>query len=110
MTISTDGVLWTRWVERSRHRLAQFLKYANNVYDLLGGLRRVHDRRVRPQIPTLHVVWSLCLAAAFRLPSFNALEGYLREAGFQRLLGRRVKAGRKAFSADTVAATNPTTT
>jgi hypothetical protein len=44
----------------------------------------------------------LCLAAVFRLPSFNALEGYLREVGFQRLLGRRARAGRKAFSADTV--------
>ena len=103
MRDSADGVSWTRWVEQSRHRLAQFLKYTNNVYDLLGGLRGVRDRRIRPQIPTHHVLWSLCLAAVFRLPSFNALEGYLREAGFQRLLGRRASAGRKAFSADTVA-------
>lgn len=93
----------SRWMLRSRNRLAQFLKYVRNVYDLQQVLRQVRDRRRRPQIPTFTVLLGLCFAAALRFRSFNAMEGYLRERGFQRLLGRRVRPGKKAFSADTVA-------
>jgi hypothetical protein len=103
MKPTVDSDVASCWMLRSRNRLAQFLKYAQNVYDLPQLLRQVHDRRPRPQIPTFTVLLGLCFAAAFRCRSFNAMEGHLREKGFQRLLGRRVSPGKKAFSADTVA-------
>jgi len=90
------------WWTRPKDRLAQFIKYCC-TYDLFGQLSRVEDGRERPQIPTADVVLALFFTAVLRLPSLNALEGELKKAGFQHLLGRRGEQGKKAFSADTVA-------
>lgn len=88
---------------RPRDKFGQFLKYVRQVYDLPALLHAVPDRRRRPQIPTATVLGSLIFGAALRLRSLNALEGELRHRPFQRLLGRRVTEGVKAFSADTIA-------
>jgi hypothetical protein len=88
---------------RPKHRLAQFLKYVWKVYDLPKRIAWLKDNRRRPLIATQDVVRSLLFTAVLRLPSLNALEGQLRRPPFQRLIGRRGRAGKKAFSADTVA-------
>lgn len=92
-----------KWLAQPQARLGQFIHYANTVYDLFKRLGSLRDQRRRPQIPTADVVRSLFFTAALRLPSLNALEGELKNAPFQRLLGRRVTPDIKAFSADTVA-------
>jgi hypothetical protein len=61
------------------------------------------DSRRDPDIPTFDVVNSLLHTALLRIPSFNALEGDLRESDFQKLIGRTPTSGVKAFSADVVA-------
>lgn len=91
-----------KWWARPKDRLAQFIKYCR-TYDLFGQLSKVEDGRERPQIPTADVVLGLFFTAVLRLPSLNALEGELKKAGFQRLLGLPVQLNEKAFSADTVA-------
>jgi hypothetical protein len=67
---------------------------------LLAGLT---DGRRGAEIPTFDVVNSLFHTAVLRIPSINALEGDLKEADFQRLIGRKPKQDVKAFSADVVA-------
>ena len=91
------------WILDSRKKLHQFEKYVCNVYGLprlFGGLV---DKRRRPKVPTFDVVNSLFHAAVLRIPSINALEGDLKEADFQQLIGRRPTPEHKAFSADAVA-------
>jgi hypothetical protein len=91
------------WILDSRKKLHQFEKYACNVYDLPALLGSLEDGRRDPDIPTFDVANSLFHAAVFRLPSINALEGDLKEADFQRLIGRRPTPDKKAFSADVIA-------
>jgi hypothetical protein len=90
------------WILNSRKKLHQFEKYVCKVYGLprlLGGLS---DKRQSPRVPTFDVVNSLFHTAVLRIPSMNALEGDLKEADFQRLIGRRPTPDKKAFSADAV--------
>jgi hypothetical protein len=91
------------WILDSRRKLHQFEKYACNVYGLPGLLSELKDGRRAPDIPTFDVVNSLFHTAVLRIPSINALEGDLKEADFQRLIGRRAQSGVKAFSADVIA-------
>lgn len=90
------------WILESCGKLQQFEKYACEVYQLPHLLQRITDRRRDPDIPTLEVVTSLFHAALLRLPSINALEGDLKEADFQRLIGRHPCQGVKAFSAEVI--------
>jgi hypothetical protein len=90
------------WILQSRGKLQQFVKYACEVYELPLLLRRLTDRRRDPEIRTFDVVNSLFQAALLRLPSINALEGDLKEADFQMLIGRRPKQDVKVFSAEVV--------
>ena len=92
-----------RWLLNSPRKLHQFEKYACGVYDLPFKLRRFTDGRRAPEIPTFDVVNSLFHTAVLRIPSINALEGDLKEADFQQLIGRRPQQAVKAFSADVVA-------
>jgi len=97
------GAALPEWIEGSRRKLHQFEKYAHHVFalpDLLGSLR---DKRRRPKIPTFDVVNRLFHTALLRIPSINALEGDLKEADFQKLIGRQPTPEVKAFSADVVA-------
>jgi hypothetical protein len=48
------------------------------------------------------VVNSLFQSAVFRIPSINALEGDLKEADFQKLIGKVPKQDVKAFSAEVI--------
>jgi hypothetical protein len=91
------------WILDSRRKLHQFEKYACNVYGLPRLLAKLKDGRRDPDIPTFDVVNSLFHTAVLRIPSINALEGDLKEADFQRLIGRRAQSGVKAFSADVIA-------
>ena len=90
------------WLARGRDKLASLLRYGTGPYKLLGGLSTVPDQRRRPRIPTEDVPRSLLFAAVLRIPSLNSMEGSLKMAGFQRLVGRGAAEGKKAFSADTV--------
>jgi hypothetical protein len=83
-------------------KLACFEKYAANVFSLPKLLAAFTDRRRDPDVPTFDVVNSLFHAALLRIPSINALEGNLKEADFQRLLGRRAEQDEKAFSAEVI--------
>ena len=91
------------WLQLSRGKLLQFEKYACNVFDLPGLLESLKDTRRRPQIPTFDVVNSLFHTAVLRIPSINALEGDLKAADFQRLVGREPTPEEKPFSAEVVA-------
>jgi hypothetical protein len=91
------------WLLNSRRKLHQFEKYICDVYRLPRLLASLTDGRREAKVPTFDVVNSLFHTAVLRIPSINALEGNLREADFQRLIGRKSKQDLKAFSADVVA-------
>ena len=82
---------------------SNFEKYVCNVFGLPDLLASLADTRRAPKIPTFDVVNSLFHTALLRIPSINALEGDLKEADFQKLIGRRPTPEVKAFSADVVA-------
>ena len=84
-------------------RLAQFEKYAAQVFSVPKLLSEYTDSRRGPDIPTFDVVNCLFHAALFRIPSINALEGNLKETDFQKLAGFQPKQNDKVFSADVVA-------
>ena len=70
--------------------LRRYLRYIEKEYQIRAGAARLTDGRVRPQVPTSGVWWSLVGMFALRLPSFNALEQELRRTGrWERLLGSR---------------------
>jgi hypothetical protein len=79
-----------------------FEKYACNVYGLPHLLGRLTDTRRDPDIPTLDVVNSLFHAALLRRPSINAIEGDLKKADCQMLLGSKAAPDDKVFSAEVV--------
>jgi hypothetical protein len=91
------------WLVHSRRKLHQFEKYICNVFRLPQLLASLTDGRRGAEIPTFDVVNSLFHTAVLRIPSINALEGDLKQADFQKLIGRAPKQGVKAFSADVVA-------
>lgn len=91
------------WLINSRKKLYQFEKYACNVFGLPRILKSFSDSRRDPTYPTFDVANSLFHAALLRLPSINALEGDLKEADFQQLLGFKPQQDVKAFSADVIA-------
>lgn len=97
------GAALPAWIDSSRSKLHQFEKYACNVFGLPDLLARLTDKRRRPKIPTFDVVNSLFHTALLRIPSLNALEGDLKKADFQKLIGRPPTPEVKAFSADVVA-------
>jgi len=97
------GQEWPTWLADSHGKLHQFEKYAWNVYGLPRLLGELSDGRREPRIPTFDVVNSLFHSAVLRIPSLNALEGDLREADFQKLIGRRPRQDVKVFSAEVVA-------
>ena len=75
------------WLLSSERKLHQFLRYGWKVFDLPGLLESLRDGRRDPTISTFHVASSLFFAAVLRIPSLNALEGYLKEGDFQKLIG-----------------------
>ncbi len=91
------------WLIHSRRKLQQFEKYICTVYGFPQLLASLTDRRRGAEIPTFDVVNSLFHTAVLRIPSINALEGDLKQADFQKLIGRAPKQNVKAFSADVVA-------
>jgi len=86
----------------SDSRLFQFEKYVTKVFSLPNLFSKFTDSRQDPDIPTFDVVNSLFHAAVLRIPSINALEGDLKEADFQKLLGYRETQGEKIFSAEVI--------
>lgn len=91
-----------RWIIDSRRKLHQFVRYATNVYGLPRLLASLRDGRRDPTYPTLEVLDALFHAALLRRPSINATEGDLKQADFQKLIGRRPEPGVKAFSAEVI--------
>ena len=91
------------WMINSRRKLQQFERYACKVQELPKLLNGIKDGRRDPDIPTFDVVNSLFHAAVLRIPSINALEGDLKEADYQKLIGRPPAQNDKAFSADVIA-------
>jgi len=57
------------------NRLAQFLHYAQKVFDLKTLLRGVRDRRPQARIKTLPVLLCLVLGVVMRVPSYLDLAG-----------------------------------
>jgi len=91
-----------RWILDSRRKLHLFVKYATHVYGWARMLGSFTDSRRRPMHSTFDVVNSLLHAALLRRPSINATEGDLKQADFQRLIGRKAEPGVKAFSAEVI--------
>jgi len=90
------------WVLNSNRKLHLFQKYTTNVYGLPLLLGSFRDGRRDPLYPTLEVVGALFHAALLRRPSINATEGDLKNADFQKLIGRKPEPGTKAFSAEVI--------
>ena len=88
-------------------RLAQFERYAAKVFSFPKLLSDFKDSRLEPDILTFDVINSLFHAALLRIPSINALEGDLKEADFQKLLGYPAKQDEKAFSAEVIDSSHP---
>src|SRR6266851_4646395 len=97
------GAVLPAWMDDSRSKLRQFEKYVCNVFALPDLFASLVDTRRAPKIPTFDVVNSLFHTAVLRIPSINALEGDLKESGFQKLIGRKPTPKVKVFSADVVA-------
>ncbi len=96
------GVELPGWILHSRRKLHLFEKYACHVYGLPRLLGSLTDGRRNPEIPTLDVVNSLFHGALLRRPSINALEGDLKQADCQMVIGRTPEPGVKAFSAEVI--------
>lgn len=90
------------WLLNSRRKLHQFLKYASTVFAVPQMLGSFTDGRRDPEYPTFDVVNSLFQVALLRTPSINAVEGNLKEADFQKLIGQTPKQDVKAFSAEVI--------
>jgi hypothetical protein len=91
------------WFGDSTSKLLQFERYAAKVFSLPRLLSSLKDSRRDPLVSTFDVVNSLFHTGLLRIPSINALEGDLKEADFQRLIGFAPKQDDKVFSADVVA-------
>jgi hypothetical protein len=96
------GVELPAWIIDSRRKLHRFEKYATDVYGLPRLLGSFCDGRRDPTYPTSAVVGALFHAALLRRPSINAAEGDLKQADFQKLIGRQPEPGVKAFSAEVI--------
>ena len=95
------------WLLDSERKLHQFEKYATKVFGLprlLGSLRdgRRNTSAQPTTYPTLEVVNALVQSALLRRPSINAIEGDLKKADFQMLVGLAPKPDHKAFSAEVI--------
>ncbi len=90
------------WILDSDRKLHLFEKYATDVYGLPNLLGSLRDGRRDPDYPTIQVAAALFHAALLRRPSINATEGDLKQADFQRLIGRQPNPGTKAFSAEVI--------
>lgn len=90
------------WIINSRQKLHQFENYICKVFNIPKMLARLLDGRRDPKIPTFDVVNSLFHSAVFRIPSINAMEGNLKEADFQKFIGREPNQDVKAFSAEVI--------
>ena len=94
------GAQLPQWIIDSHGRYQQFVRYTCSVYSLPHLLGRLSDGRLDPDYKTLEVINSLFHASLLRIPSFNALEGDLKEADFQQLIGRKPRQDVKAFSTE----------
>ncbi len=90
------------WLLDSSRKLHRFEKYACKVYALPRLLASFTDTRREPRIPTLEVVTALFHGALMRRPSINAIEGDMKTADFQMVIGREPKPDTKAFSAEVI--------
>jgi hypothetical protein len=90
-------------MDDSRSKRGQFEKYVCNVFGLADLFASLVDTRRAPKIPTFDVVTRSSHIAVRRIPSINPLEGGLKEADSQKLIGRHPRTDVKAFSADVVA-------
>jgi hypothetical protein len=90
------------WVINSDRKLHLFEKYATTVYGLPGLLGSLRDGRREPTYSTSEVLFALFHGALLRRPSINATEGDLKQADFQKLIGRQPLPGTKAFSAEVI--------
>jgi hypothetical protein len=93
------------WVINSSRKLHLFEKYVTKVYGLPGLLGSFRDRRREPTYSTSEVFCALFHGALLRRPSINATEGDLKQADFQKLIGREPEPGTKAFSAEVISNT-----
>lgn len=90
------------WINDSVRKLNKFERYATRVYGLPGVLGSFRDGRRDPDHSTFEVVNALFHGALLRRPSINATEGDLKQADFQKLIGREPEPGTKAFSAEVI--------
>lgn len=92
------------WVMDSPEKLGKLIKYATDVFGLPHLLGRLVDSRRQESVThqTLDVVQSLFFAGVLRCPSINAIEGELKQAPFQKLIGRPPAPDKKAFSAEVI--------
>ena len=100
--LQSAGKGFSLWAIHSRKKLWQFIRYACKVFGLVKILALFSDSRRDPRIATFDVINSLLHTALLRIPSFNALEGDLKEPEFQKLIGRSPNPDRKAFSAEVI--------
>jgi hypothetical protein len=69
------------------NRLAQFLHYAQKVFDLKTVLRGVRDERPLARIPTCAVLLSLVLGVTLRISSYLDLAQQTKRRRWRRLCG-----------------------
>ena len=91
-----------KWILNSPRKLHRFEKYACQVYGLPRLLDACTDGRRDPTVPTLEVINGLFHGALLRRPSINAIEGDLKKADCQMVIGRGAQPGVKAFSAEVI--------
>jgi hypothetical protein len=78
------------------------MKCATNVYNVPSLLARFGDSRRNSKYSTFGVVNALFHSALLRRPSINAMEGDLKKADFQKVVGLEAAPGVKAFSAEVI--------
>lgn len=73
----------------SKQWLKQLLTYISKVYNIRELMERAKDSRIRPQIATSVVNFTVFIGFLFRMKSFNQLNQWIKKQRFNKLISPR---------------------
>lgn len=77
--------------EMSKQWLKQLLIYITKVYNISELIKRAKDSRIKPQIPTKAVFFTVLIGFLFRMKSFNKLSHWLKSKRLNKLIPRKFR-------------------
>jgi hypothetical protein len=75
----------------SKQWLKQLLTYINKVYNIGELIKRAKDSRIKPQITTQAVFFTILMGFLFRMKSSNVLNHWIRMKRFNKLITRKFR-------------------